>query len=370
MELDPRKDPTRHCAKVADWPEQDQIAWAAANREGDFLEPDGLSAGWAPITRNAIAESYGRWVTWLAVNDLLTGAPAERVTADALARYMADLSAVNAGSTVVGRLSGLHLAIRAMAPGMDWRWMKRFESKARQRATPALGKRGRLVPADELLTYGQALMRDAEALARMSPAKLAAQYRDGLMIAWLAVRPLRLKNFAAIEIGRHLIAQSNGYWIRFGGDETKTHVPIDAPFPAILTPPLERYLTHHRRILADRTNKGSKGLPPARNALWVSAVGSAMSQGAIYDHLTKRTEARFGHHINPHLFRDCAATSIATEDPEHVQITKSVLGHASLKTSENHYNHARSIEASKRHHAVIEGLRRRIDRPSQQEDAA
>ena len=30
---------------------------------------------------------------------------------------------------------------------------------------------------------------------------------------------------------------------------------------------------------------------------------------------------RFGHALNPHLFRDCAATSIAIEDPDHVRIT-------------------------------------------------
>ena len=40
-----------------------------------------------------------------------------------------------------------------------------------------------------------------------------------------------------------------------------------------------------------------------------------MSEEVFYKGLRKRTTARFGHTVNPHLFRDCAATSIAIEDP-------------------------------------------------------
>jgi integrase/recombinase XerD len=45
------------------------------------------------------------------------------------------------------------------------------------------------------------------------------------------------------------------------------------------------------------------------------------------------------------LFRNCAATSIAVEQPEHVHIIKSVLGHTNLRTGERYYNHAGSLEA-------------------------
>ena len=42
-----------------------------------------------------------------------------------------------------------------------------------------------------------------------------------------------------------------------------------------------------------------------------------------------RTAAAFGHPVNPHLFRDCAATSIAIDDPQHVRIASQILGHRS-----------------------------------------
>ena len=63
--------------------------------------------------------------------------------------------------------------------------------------------------------------------------------------------------------------------------------------------------------------------------------------------------------ISPHLFRDCAATTIAIDDPEHVLTIAPLLGHTTLKTSEKHYNHARSLDASRRFQAVMREVRAR-----------
>lgn len=83
-----------------------------------------------------------------------------------------------------------------------------------------------------------------------------------------------------------------------------------------------------------------------------------MAATTIYGRIVALTRAKFGHAVTPHLFRDSAATSVATEDPEHVYITKSILGHSSLKTSQRYYNHARSLEAVRRHQEGIMRLRR------------
>jgi integrase/recombinase XerD len=69
----------------------------------------------------------------------------------------------------------------------------------------------------------------------------------------------------------------------------------------------------------------------------------------------RATKTRFGHAINPHFFRDCAATSIAIEDPAHVYVTQSILGHTSIETSERH---AQSLEAIRRCEKRILELRR------------
>jgi hypothetical protein len=63
--------------------------------------------------------------------------------------------------------------------------------------------------------------------------------------------------------------------------------------------------------------------------------------------LTARTRAAFGEPVNPHLFRSCAATTIAIFDPGRIGVARDLLGHVSLATTRAHYNKARSIEASR-----------------------
>ena len=84
-----------------------------------------------------------------------------------------------------------------------------------------------------------------------------------------------------------------------------------------------------------------------------------MSDRAIYSLITKHTCAAFGRAVNPHLFRDCTATSIAIDLPAYADITRQILGHATMETSRQHYNHAGTADASQRMQAVIAKLRRR-----------
>ena len=90
-----------------------------------------------------------------------------------------------------------------------------------------------------------------------------------------------------------------------------------------------------------------------------------MTEMGIYLRICALTQQRFGHAVNPHLFRDSAATSIAIEDPEHVHIIRSVLGHSTIQTSERYYVHAQSLEASRRYQRRILELRRYPQRARQ-----
>ena len=132
------------------------------------------------------------------------------------------------------------------------------------------------------------------------------------------------------------------------------------PFPAALLGFLERYLAHYRPTLcqppANPGGAGRQGQPGS--CLWVSRRRCGMSPEAIYGCIVKWSTQRLGRRLTPHLFRDCAATSIAIEDPDHVHITRDVLGHSSLRTSEMHYNHARALEAARRHQDGILARRR------------
>jgi integrase len=79
--------------------------------------------------------------------------------------------------------------------------------------------------------------------------------------------------------------------------------------------------------------------------------------GALARRISDHTRQEFGRPISPHLFRDCAATSIAIDNPKHIGDASLVLGHADHKMTEKHYNHARSLEASRKHSATLTQLR-------------
>jgi integrase/recombinase XerD len=219
------------------------------------------------------------------------------------------------------------------------------------------------VPAAELFALGLDLMVEAEAALAGDAVDAALAFRDGLMIALLATRPLRQRNFLAIEIGRHLL-QAGGWLLTFRGEETKTHRPLEVTVPRALHAPLERYLRHWRPLLlaiGRRRHPDGRG-QAAGERLWVTIDGTAVSVGAQQKALAQRTQARFGWVVNVHLFRDCAATSIAAEDPDHVRMAAQLLGHASLQTTERYYIAANTRTALRRHHDRIREIRRDTSR--------
>ena len=69
------------------------------------------------------------------------------------------------------------------------------------------------------------------------------------------------------------------------------------------------------------------------------------------------TSKLFDRPINPHVFRACLATTIATEDPEHVLASARILGHTSIQTTERSYNKAKMTEAMQRYHEILHELK-------------
>jgi integrase/recombinase XerD len=364
--LAPKHDPARRCRPRELWPDADWLAWAAALAPGDVLDPGGPASRWAPITRHGVIKSYGRWLTWLDRTGQLDPAspPAGRVTPERVKGFILALQQVNAPKTVLHRIVGLAQAAGALAPDADWAWLWRIVGRLRRAARPARLKRVRLVGVDELFALGRDLMAEAERAGAWPAWRPAVAYRDGLMIALLAARPLRLKNFVAIEIGRHLTEAGRGHRLHFTRPEMKTSEPVELSFPRLLEPALDRYVSVYRPILCERdssradTKHDVRGARTA-NPLWVSSRGgAALSRNGLYDRIVTLTRVRLGRPINPHLFRDCAATSIAIEDPEHVLITAAVLAHSGLQTSEQHYNHAEALQAIRRYQEHIRAQRR------------
>lgn len=263
--------------------------------------------------------------------------------------YVDELQKLGNGSaTVLSRLQELVEVAKVMGPTQDWSFINRIASRIRARHRPVRDK-SNLRLSEELFDLGMRLIADAtdEPLSRR---QAAVAHRDGLLIAFLSLVPLRRKNVARLTLGVNLVHLEGAWLLVLQEAETKTHQLHEVLWPDELVAPLEIYLEIHRSHLTSLTGRWAK---PIGELLWVSTDGSPMTEMAIYDRIRARTEEAFGTAVNPHLFRDAAATTLAIADPEHVRVAAPLLGHRTFATTEKHYQQATAIQA---HRAYVDAL--------------
>jgi len=333
------------------WPSQDLMAWEEAIRAGDFLSDGGAGGHWSDGSKRTIRAAYRRWLGYLTKNELevLQLPPADRVTPDRLARYVALLQAEVTPAGVHNYVKHFRDAIGVMAPDDDWRWLHELARRLGYLVIPR-NKRPRMVSSHALVELGLDLMASADE-GKLRDLELAILYRDGLIIALLASRPVRRRNLAGIRIGVNLLKDTTGYRLRFEAHETKTHTLLEHPLPDWLTPYIKRYLQEYRVLFPGAGD---------HDGLWASAKGGMLGSQAIYDRVSRHTQDAFGHSINLHLFRDCVATTIALDDPEHVHIAADLLGHSTLEFTQRHYIQAQTREACATYQDTLQDLHRSL----------
>ena len=352
------RNPDPHSAKppglsLTAWPTADQAAWEVALAPGiDVLDDQGPAAHWSPGSRRGARYGYGQWLGWLLRYDpaALEQHPEARVTRDRVAAYIADLQPRLSPTGLWNAIKHLYDAIRVISPDHDWTWLRDCAQRLSHGLRPAR-KADRMVTAERLKALGIDLMQDAweriVGAERPARANLLA-YRDGLVIALLACRPIRRRNLAMMRIGSHLVLDASGWRLAFTADETKNRQPIDMPMPADLNLGLNRWIECAR-----------PGFPGTRDhdGVWPSCKGVPLHHEALNDLVKHRTQAAFGRPINLHLFRDIAATQIAHNAPAQVRASRDLLGHTDLRTTERHYNQANSLAASRRYGAILDRIR-------------
>jgi integrase/recombinase XerD len=336
---------------LGDWPEPDQIAWTVATAEGDVFDGRGRAARWAETTRKAVIAAYGRWLGFLAVCEpsALADRPVQRLTSDRLARYLDHLAPTVA---TVGRHAYLaHLcdAIRVMFPCEVPQNLSRLVARLERERQPK-SKAARVVTTPRLIALGETLMRDAANAAGEISDVVA--FRDGLMISLLAPRPIRRGTFSLIRIATHLRQVGEEWRLVFDGSEMKSRRAFETTVPDRLVPMLERYLREVRPLITGANR---------HNGLWAGTKGCPLRGQAIYGVIAARTRKAFGQPVGPHLFRHCAATTIAILQPGRIGVASDLLDHASLSTTNRHYNKARSIEASRLYASVLASVRKARD---------
>jgi integrase/recombinase XerD len=197
--------------------------------------------------------------------------------------------------TVASYLGVLCIVVLAIFPENDWHWLKAVQTSMQRRSAPSRNKRERLVPADQLMQLGLDLTEAAkQTLDQLGESDVNARrlvaaardYRDGLTIALLALRPLRVKNLLAIEIGQHLhLRQSGGrHTLHFTALETKNGRSLNAIWPESLQPVLTHYLQKVRpRLIATKVPMDpAHPSRPLGAKLWVAQGGTPLTAGGLY----------------------------------------------------------------------------------------
>jgi integrase len=327
------------------WPLDDRLLWEQATNDNDpFSEATG--ARLADRSKHQYLFAWRRFLGFVVLEDgsAIMLPPAERLTKERVRAFASHLVTTNIPRSVAIQIDALYKAARIMLPDHDLAWLKTIKARLHA-AAPLQPAGGAAITSLQILQVGLTLMdQNAPMEGDRLTLSRAVSYRDGLMIALLAFAPIRRKNLASLQIGRHLIGEGNDRYIVIPAAETKTRTPIEFAIPALLLPYLDIYLSVIRpRLLNDLSCK----------ALWISPRGSALRYGAFGDVVSRHTFNHLGLRLTPHDTRDAAATTWALADPSKIGTATDLLSHSDGRTMQNHYNRARGVAASRAFAQII-----------------
>src|SRR6516165_7506881 len=178
---------------ITGWPIWVQERWAAASRAGDRFDDSGCGAHLAGTTRKARQESCGRLLGFLSTNypNRMSASPETWIDRSTVAEYVSWRSC--SAISIAIDLCNLRGALSLICPGTDWSWLLAIARRI-EAAAPRQRTKYHLVTSDRLYALGIELMDRAVAAANAATRTRTAhalQYRDGLLIAFLALVPLR-----------------------------------------------------------------------------------------------------------------------------------------------------------------------------------
>jgi len=335
---------------VSEWPDADRRAWEEACRPGSRLKPGGAASHLAEVSRDDFARRYGAFLDFLQRTNRLeyhAGATTQ-VTLPNVESYIADLKVRVRSVTVYNCIYKLRRAAELLAPIADFSWLAEIE-KDLALEMESRSKFDRLVLTGRLVEAGITLVVEAEGFARHDLAR-ARGVRNGLMVALLALCPIRLKNFAALEIGQTFKDIHGKWWITLPGNMTKSGRPDERAVPAWLNRYIDVYLNQLRPVLL--------GSRPPTNALWISSTtGRRMTTKNLGTLISKITLETIGVDVSPHLFRTAAASTAAMYGGNTPHLASALLNHTDPRVTEEHYNRASSVSAAAAYARIISGFR-------------
>jgi integrase/recombinase XerD len=273
-----------------DWPAEDRKRWESAFQTGDRFDESGPGAHLAESTRRVWQESHARFLGFISTHrqDLMHVTPRARIDRLIVADYVAWRRKSCGEVSIAIDLDHLRGALKLICPG------------------------------DRLYALGLELMdgavTDADAAKHISKAH-AIQYRDGLIIAFLALIPVRSRTLVAMRIGIHLVKTGELWGLDIPAADTKSQRPLDYPIPRELSAHIDLYLERFRSRIPGAER---------HTAPWASNQGRPMC-ARYWPHLADRRKKLMSKHQT--TAHDTSATSKQVRGPTDVELTADELEH-------------------------------------------
>jgi integrase/recombinase XerD len=138
--------------------------------------------------------------------------------------------------------------------------------------------------------------------------------------------------------------------LTFPAEEVKNRRPLEHDLPGTVLPFLQTFLERIRPSFPKAAGS---------DALWLGCEGRPLTPHSVYGSILLVSQRLLGVAINPHLLRDCAATSLATVSPAAALSAAALLGHQSFATTERYYIRANQLEAGRVVNAILAEIRSR-----------
>jgi hypothetical protein len=196
-----------------EWPDADRVAWQDACRPSIRLERGGSASHLAEVSRKDFAGRYGAFLGCLeraAMLDLQAPAGA-LVTPSNVDLYIRELKSRVASVTIWNCIYKLRRAAELINAKTDYLWLREIERDLALVMEPR-SKFDRVVFSHRLVEAGLTLITEARGFAKTDHAH-AKGIRNGLMIVLLGLFPMRIKNFAALDIGVTFKQENGSWWI-------------------------------------------------------------------------------------------------------------------------------------------------------------
>lgn len=337
---------------MKDWPARDIAMWSKLIKPAPGpLDDRGALAHLRGTSQFALSTAYERWLAWLVATDpkAIRLRPELRATPKRLMAWLESLAhlALHTRHSLLIRTVRI---LSAAAPDANWS-VHRHLLHSLQRQAARVGsqrKAGRILSSGVLLDAGRKLAGPM-ADAATTPLAAARLRRDGTMVAFLSLLPIRRRALSELKLGQSVLVTPTQIIIALSPEMTKTGQPWEAPVQAAIEPQLRLYIEEVRPWLLSRGKAH-------HDMLWVGQKGQPLGDAGIMTQIVKATFRTTGKKIPPHFFRDAAASTLARQSPGDARLIRPLLAHSSFGTAERHYIQAQGIETGRDYAAVVSRL--------------